>query len=722
MTRILLLLASLLFLIPSSLSEEERIAILGDSIPYEGSWPTLVAEAIRQKPEFSKTPIVNISIPSETLSGLSSPEHANGAFPPPCLHERLGRIMSQFQPTIIIACYGMNDGLFQPLSKTTLEAFKKGVERLKNEADAAGAKVIFVTPPPCKIDEIMKGEPAGYDKTLSAFSSWLLSQTRKGYQVIDIRPYVKKAVALEKKTNPQFIYAQDGVHPGFQGHQFIAEAICTGLSKLLGIPANPQFPSGEAFTQAKAAQEQLKNEWLGKINHKRPEVPGYSAHIPYFRAPGAAISQWNKFERQDFNFKGRKASIVFPEKPLPGTPWIWRPQFFDYDPLVDIAMVGRGFTLAYVDMPDMYGSPEAMKIMTEFYEYVTTNYALSRRPVLEPFSRGGLYAFRWAAEHPKWVSCIIANAPVCDIKSWPAGKGKGKGSPEDWNKLLASYGMTEAQAMASKTNPVDLLAPLAAEGIPILIIARTDDTVVPYQENAKILADRYQKLGGMVKTILSPGDHMDQTLKDINPVIDFIFSATKYPKPTTIVCIGDSITEGSKVQHHERWAHLLAEKLGQNYTVCNQGFSARTLLSKGDFPYTKEPMYKNAINGKYDIALIALGTNDSKPQNWKFKGEFIKDYKAMINDLRQSNPNIIIYCLKAIPSTSNEGIRGEIIEKGVNPMIEKIAAENKCNIIDLFSEMKDHTDLLPDKVHPNADGHAIMGKKVYNTIMSGKKM
>ena len=647
MKKTLLFSLSLLILLQTAFSKEERILILGDSIPHNGGWPTLVAEAIHQKKEFAQTPVVNISVPSETLSGLSDPGHAGGAFPRPCLHERLGRVVNQFQPTLIIACYGMNDGFYQPLSSTTFNAFKLGAERLKNEAGAMGAKVIFVTTPLYKPDQEQKNGQAEYDKTLSAFASWLVSQSSKGYHVIDIRPYLKKAISKTKSINPQFTYANDGIHPGDEGHQFIAQAICAGLSKFLKTPAKPKFSTGEEFKQAKKKLNDLQTEWLGKTMHKRPQIAGYKAYIPYFQPPGVKVSKWNKFERHDFNLEGRKATIVFPENPLPGKPWIWSSQPLDNSALLDIAMIGRGFTHVHTDIPDTSTSPKALDLMTEFYTYITSNYGLSRRPVLEPFGKASLYAFRWAKAHPKWVSCIIANGETMERE-----------------------------------------------------------------------ASAYKKLGGLIKAIPSPQDQTNKTVQSITPAIDFIFKATKHPLPTSIICIGDSITEGSGVKPHERWSHLVSEQTGQGYTICNQGFSARTLLAKGDHPYTKEPMYKNALNGKFDVALIALGTNDSKPQNWKHKDEFIKDYKAIIHDLRQSNPKIKIYCLKAPPSTSTHEIRGEIIEREINPMIEKIATDNQCRTIDIFTPMKNRPDLFPDKVHPNAEGHSIIAREVNKSILA----
>ena len=50
-------------------------------------------------------------------------------------------------------------------------------------------------------------------------------------------------------------------------------------------------------------------------------------------------------------------------------------------------------------------------------------------------SRGGLYAYRWAAGDPARVAVIYGDAPVCDFKSWPGGKGAGTGSAGDWAAL-----------------------------------------------------------------------------------------------------------------------------------------------------------------------------------------------------------------------------------------------------------------------------------------------
>lgn len=38
---------------------------------------------------------------------------------------------------------------------------------------------------------------------------------------------------------------------------------------------------------------------------------------------------WNDGKRYDFTVAGRNATVVVPQKALPGNPWVWRPAFFD---------------------------------------------------------------------------------------------------------------------------------------------------------------------------------------------------------------------------------------------------------------------------------------------------------------------------------------------------------------------------------------------------------
>jgi hypothetical protein len=141
--------------------------------------------------------------------------------------------------------------------------------------------------------------------------------------------------------------------------------------------------------------------------------------------PSVTSSNWQGYQRLDFRLGNRTCLLVIPKNPAAGRPWIWRTEFFGHEPQADVALLGKGFHVAYIDVQNLYGAPVALDAMDQFHQHLTTKYGLSTRTVLEGFSRGGLFAFNWAARHPEWIACLYVDAPVCDFKSWPAGWGAG---------------------------------------------------------------------------------------------------------------------------------------------------------------------------------------------------------------------------------------------------------------------------------------------------------
>ncbi len=128
------------------LPEVKRIIFVGDSITHGGGYITsLEAAIIAQHPE-RHMELINVGLPSETVSGLSEPGHAGGKFPRPDLHERLTRVLDQTKPNLVVACYGMNDGIYYPFGEDRFAKFKSGIERLHQEVEKRGAKIIHLTP------------------------------------------------------------------------------------------------------------------------------------------------------------------------------------------------------------------------------------------------------------------------------------------------------------------------------------------------------------------------------------------------------------------------------------------------------------------------------------------------------------------------------------------------------------------------------------------------
>jgi len=265
-------------------------------------------------------------------------------------------------------------------------------------------------------------------------------------------------------------------------------------------------------------------------------VPGTTKNAPqrpkslhkYWSSIAMKSSTWNGYERLDFEFEGRKCILALPSSPAQNKPWIWRTEFFDAWPAADIALLGKGFHVAYINMENMYGGPVGLKHMNLFYDYLTRERGLSKKVLLEGFSRGGLFAYNWAARNATKVAGIYADAPVCDFKSWPGGKGHGSGSPEEWDRLKNVYNLTEQEAIDYKYNPIDNLKPLADAHIPLLHVCGDSDDVVPMDENTSIVAERYRKLSGSIEVISKPGcGHHPHSLEDPTPIVNF---ALRYVK------------------------------------------------------------------------------------------------------------------------------------------------------------------------------------------------
>jgi len=256
----------------SAFAAPARVAILGDSITYGGRWATMVESALRATPQFANAEIVNFGLSSETVSGLSEPNHAGGKFPRPCLHERLSRILSDFKPMLVLACYGMNDGIYLPPDPARMRAFQDGILKFKSEVEQQGGKVIFITAPLHNADK-PSDDPQRYDAVLDAQAAWLNSQRGSGWLVVDIRPDLKSGVTAAKSVDSGFVYAKDGIHLGEQGHALIAESVCRQLWPLLKLTGSPEIAGPDALAILSRRSELLKLAWLGKTKHVRPGVP-----------------------------------------------------------------------------------------------------------------------------------------------------------------------------------------------------------------------------------------------------------------------------------------------------------------------------------------------------------------------------------------------------------------------------------------------------------------
>lgn len=237
-------------------------------------------------------------------------------------------------------------------------------------------------------------------------------------------------------------------------------------------------------------------------------------------------SLWNGHQRFDFSVDGKPCYVVIPKTAADGNPWIWRARFPEYHKEADLLLLKRGFHIARINTDGMLGSSAAMDHWDKFYQTIT-NHGLAEKCCLEGVSRGGLFVYGFASRWPERVACIYCDTPVCDFRSWPGGKGKGRGHQATWQRCLQEYGLTEKSAKNFKGCPIDNTKPIADARIPVLHIVSRNDEIVPPSENTDILAKRLADLGGSIEIMNVPvgtkksgGHHFDHP----NPqrVVDFV--------------------------------------------------------------------------------------------------------------------------------------------------------------------------------------------------------
>ena len=197
-----------------------------------------------------------------------------------------------------------------------------------------------------------------------------------------------------------------------------------------------------------------------------------------------------------------------------------------------------------------------------------------------------------------------------------------------------------------------------------------------------------------------------------------ISSIAMAQSPIKVACVGNSITQGPGRDNPDSYPLQMQALLGDAYEVENFGVSGRTLLRKGDYPYWDEPQFQQVKDFAPDILVIMLGTNDSKPQNWKYASEFRNDYLDMIAEFKKTMPvDGKVYVILPVPVTrENFGITPVVMDNEQRLMLIDIADESGSELVDLYTPFMGKEDLLPDGVHPNTEGLGIMASVIARAI------
>ena len=201
----------------------------------------------------------------------------------------------------------------------------------------------------------------------------------------------------------------------------------------------------------------------------------------------------------------------------------------------------------------------------------------------------------------------------------------------------------------------------------------------------------------------------------------------------TIVCIGDSITDGAcnTWNGFDGWTEVLARKLQENpdtanISVANTAISGNAVFG-GVGQATKDRFERDALNiSGVRYVLLMIGINDIGWAQENIAEDLITEYKVMIEKCHERG--IKIYACTLTPVKGHVGYYSELHEKIRDDVNEFITSENSGfdGVIDMAMAIANPDDLdqmLPmyscgDWLHPGSLGYAQMGEEAYRTLIN----
>ena len=296
----------------------------------------------------------------------------------------------------------------------------------------------------------------------------------------------------------------------------------TGLLLALLIAAPPGGPAAPRAADDVAPFDGAKSTWHD----------GFDRFDFVMDEGSLAITPFARPEGEGFGLRApekgkRRCVVVAPKRPAPGNPWSWRGEYWDHEPQSEVELLRRGFHVASV-------TGEPGKHWEAWYDFLTQQHGLSKKPAFVGMSKGGVNAYDWAAAHPDRVSCIYGDNP------------------------------------AIRPDAFDRLDDLARHGVALLNVCGSQDFLL--ERHTLAIESRYHQLGGQVTVMIKDGPaHHRHSLIDPTPIVDWVVEHSRPPSERP--AFADSgFARASYYSLESRY--LFLEREGTYATCRGPGFAA----------------------------------------------------------------------------------------------------------------------------------------------------
>ena len=254
--------------------------------------------------------------------------------------------------------------------------------------------------------------------------------------------------------------------------------------------------------------------------------------------PEGETVEWYGYRRHNFELENCEGFIVEPPHPAKGLPWHWCLQWAEaYVPRTPaLQLLERGFHHVHFNAFETMFNADGIKKVEKFYTLLQS-LGFHKKGALTGMSYGGLFALRWAAEHPETVGAIYLDAPVCNL-AFASERNESNAAADDLEysrneskRQYAAYGVNDTEGLLKHPlNPLNNYLPVAKAGIPVLALrAGQDQTVLP-ASNIDAFASRMIEAGGNIRIIdRKLFGHHPHGMDDPTPLTGFILQ--NYPEP-----------------------------------------------------------------------------------------------------------------------------------------------------------------------------------------------
>jgi lysophospholipase L1-like esterase len=193
-----------------------------------------------------------------------------------------------------------------------------------------------------------------------------------------------------------------------------------------------------------------------------------------------------------------------------------------------------------------------------------------------------------------------------------------------------------------------------------------------------------------------------------------LIGATPITAQTRVAAIGDSITFGAGIPSPaiNGYPAQLQAILGGGFDVQNFGRSGADVLQINNGPYINTTEHQNALAFNPEVVISNLGINDFAIflDNQQ---AFVDDYVDLLDDYAAlpTNPTIYLWTQLAPVFAPNPNAGVIDAQRGqVNLRLAEIASTLGAIGINMYDPLKDHSELFPDGLHPDADGAGIIAQ------------